>query len=409
VIQVARKKITKTVVDNARGKDAFIWDTDLRGFGLRVRGATKSYLVKYGAGRRGRSRWMTIGRHGAPWGVDPATNEGITLTAEIARQEALRLLGLKASGRDPAAERRAARGIPTFAEFGDRYLEEYAVPHLGKDTVKGVRLNLRKINKAIGGLRLDLITGADVTRFHVARKETPVNANHCLALISSMFTRAAEWGILPSNHASPTAHVRRYGTVKRQRFLNTAELARLGAALRDIEEEWPFVVGAIRVLIFTGARATEILSLKWDQVDLAKGVAMQRRKARGKTPLPIPLPPPAVAVLKSLPRLKGREWVFPSQRRLERYIGARWLSRQFIDIRKAADIEDVHVHDLRHCFASVGVARKHSLLMIQYILGHTEQKSTQRYAHLAQDAVQEAAEDIATEIEKAMKVEPKGA
>lgn len=116
---------------------------------------------------------------GSPW------------TIELARDEARGLLGLIASGVDPATTRARANATPTLAEFAERYLRDHAVPHKKPRSSEGDRANLeRRILPVIGSLRLDRVARADMTRFHLSMKETPTGANRCLALLSHMFTMA---------------------------------------------------------------------------------------------------------------------------------------------------------------------------------------------------------------------------
>jgi hypothetical protein len=216
------ERITKRRVDAAEVPghgELLLWDSELPGFGLRVRaGGTKVYVLKYGAGRRGLTRKLTIGRHGAPW------------TPETARDEARRLLGLVAAGQDPASARALAKGMPTLAEFAERYMREHAEPHKKASTSKEDRRCLtRGIIPALGNRRLDTLTRAEIVRFHLGLKDTPTTANRYVALLSHMFTMAEKWG-LRAEGANPCRHVERFPEKKRKRFLSGDEMARLGVA-----------------------------------------------------------------------------------------------------------------------------------------------------------------------------------
>ena len=145
--------------------------------------------------------------------------------------------------------------------------------------------------------------------------------------------------------------------------------------------------------MLTGCRKSEILSLKWQNVDLAAG---ELRLADSKTgPRAVPLSPPAVRVLAELPRLPGSPWVIPGQKpgtHLTNLDGPWWI------VRKRAGLEEVRIHDCRHSFASRALALGESLPVIAKLLGHSDIETTARYAHLAHDSIHETAQRIADSI-----------
>lgn len=387
-----KAKITKRVLDTLEPGDdqAVIWDTEVAGFGARFQGGAWRYVVKYRIGAR--QRWYSIGRHGAPW------------TPDTARGEARRLLGLVAGGVDPAADNTALDATPTLAEFAVRYIDDHAIPHKKAASVEQDRANLRRaILPALGALRLDNVTRADVVKFHLARKDTPTNANRCLALLSHMFTMAEKWGLRPDN-SNPCRHVGRFRETKRRRFLSAAELARLGQVLAHAETGdgvSPYVTAAVRLLIFTGARVSEILNLRWQDVDTTSGVLALRDSKTG--PKQIYLNAPAVKLLAGLPRLAGNPHVIAGTRPGGRLVD---LEHPWQRLRAKADLDDVRLHDLRHSFASVAAASGQSLPIIGALLGHTQAATTQRYAHLSADPLRAASEAVAAHIAAAL--EPGG-
>ena len=253
-------KITKRAVDQLSGAhgDAILWDADIKGFGVRCRpSGAKNYLLKMRVG--GRQRWLTIGRHGSPW------------TPETARREALRLLGLKATGQDPATDRDRQRGAVTIAELGDRFLREYVPKHCKPRTAEEYQRAVDKfLTPALGRQRIADLTRADVAQFHHRYRDRPCQANRCLAVLSKMMNLAEEWG-LRLDGSNPTRHVKKYRENKRERYLTKPELQRLGTALADAQRgavESPFALTAIGLLVLTGARLHEILTLRWEHVDL---------------------------------------------------------------------------------------------------------------------------------------------
>ena len=387
-----KAKITKRVLDTLEPGDdkAVIWDTDVAGFGARFQGGAWRYIVKYRIGAR--QRWFSIGRHGAPW------------TPDTARIEARRLLGLVAGGVDPAADKATLDATPTLAEFATRYIDDHAIPHKKAASVEQDRANLRRaILPALGALRLDNVTRGDVLRFHLARKGTPTNANRCLALLSHMFTMAEKWGLRPDN-SNPCRHVARFRETKRRRFLSEAELARLGQSLVHAETHEgvsPYVTAAVRLLIFTGARVSEILNLRWEDVDTSAGVLALRDSKTG--PKQVYLNAPALSLLAKLPRLDGNPHVIAGSRPGGRLVD---LEHPWQRLRSKVGLDDVRLHDLRHSFASVAAASGQSLPVIGALLGHTQAATTQRYAHLSADPLRAASEAVAARIVAAM--EPAG-
>ena len=236
---MATGKITKRAVDAAKPgeHDAYLWDTDLSGFGLKVTPAgRKTYLVQYRVGgRRGRTRRVTIGRHGSPW------------TPESARKEAKRLLGEVGAGHDPAEERTQARHDPTVADLCDLYVAEgCATKKPSTVTTDRGRIE-RHIKPLLGRRKVASISRPDVQRFmqDVANGKTAADiktgkggraivtggkgtATRTVGLLGGIFTFAIERGFRPDN---PVRGVKRFTDKKFERFLSAAEIARLGDAL----------------------------------------------------------------------------------------------------------------------------------------------------------------------------------
>jgi integrase len=228
---------------------------------------------------------------------------------------------------------------------------------------------------------------------------TPIRANRCLALLSTMLNYAERKGLLPPG-ANPCRHVERFPERQRERFLSEAEIARLGAVLTEAAQlgEHASVVAALRLLIFTGCRLGEILTLQWDDVDTERGCLRLRDSKSG--PRGVTLGAPALEVLAGLSRLDGNPYVLPGARDGGHYVA---LQKAWRRLRAKAKLDDVRIHDLRHSFASVGAGSGESLLIIGRLLGHSQASTTERYAHLADDPVRAAADRIGARIAAAMR------
>jgi integrase len=214
-----------------------------------------------------------------------------------------------------------------------------------------------------------------------------------------MFNLAERWG-LRSDGSNPCRHVEKFKEKKRERFLSSEELSRLGNVLAKAEQggkELPSVIMAIRLLILTGARLSEILGLRWEWVDFEQGcLRLPDSKTGAKL---IPLSRPAYEILENAPRLVGNPFVIPGAKEGEHLVN---LNKPWRRIRKLAGLKNVRLHDLRHSFASVAASSGMGLPMIGALLGHKEVATTQRYAHLANDPLKAAADMVAEKITEAM-------
>jgi integrase len=220
-------------------------------------------------------------------------------------------------------------------------------------------------------------------------------------------------------NTNPCDGVTKFKEHKRMDFMGTAEIAILGSTLARMEQTWlerqktkakrtsefvdaitPQAAAAIRLLMLTGARVGEILSLEWSRIDMELGVA---RLPDSKTGFKVlQLPAAAVAVLESLPQYS--EWVFPAESASGHMVN---IKDAWGDVLKQASLTGWRLHDLRHAFASMMVNSGASLPIVGKILGHTQASTTQRYAHLEENPARKAAEEAAAQIAKAMQTPPK--
>ena len=385
---VHKKTLTNRAVESLKvERDMVYWDRDLPGFGIRVYpGGGKVYIAQAREPDR-TTRRVTVGRHDV-------------LNADQARQRAAFIIARIRAGDDPVPLPLAARfnGGPTVADLAERYLEEHAAVRLKPETQRRVRVLLHShILPALGRLPLEAVERSHVVEFHQKLSDRPVTANKAIKVLSHIYRLGAGWGLVPEGF-NPCRSVEKYPERSRERFLTDAEFSRLGRVLDEAVDSGAApltAVTAIRLLMLTGCRKSEILTLRWSDVDLDAG---ELRLADSKTgPRAVQLPPTAVELLEALPRRKDSSWVFPGNDRDGRYSGG-GLDHAWRTVRAAAGLEDVRMHDLRHSFASRALALGETLPVIGKLLGHSDIETTARYAHLARDSIHEAAERIADSI-----------
>lgn len=380
-------RITKRLVEGLRPetKDYWVWDGDIPGFGVRVwPSGRKVYMAQYRAA--GRTRRVSLGVHGA-------------VTPHQARKTALDVLAAVNKGENPAEARASNRKDPTIAEFSQRYLSDHATV---KKKPKSVAQDRRMLEKIIlpklGRVKLTAVDRSDVARLHNQLRQTPYQANRCLALLSKMFNLAERWGLRPDG-SNPCRHVEKFKEAKRERFLTPDELGRLGAALSQAEAsgESPYAVAAIKLLLLTGARLNEILTLKWSMMDFETACLRLEDSKTGKRT--IQLNGPALEVLAAIPHEYDNPHVIVGNRP-----GGHWvnLSKPWRRISAMAGLEGVRIHDLRHSHASIAAAAGLGLPIIGALLGHTQPATTQRYAHLADDPLRAASEEVGRRIAEAL-------
>jgi len=410
-------RITKRSVDALQRstKDVFLWDPDLKGFGVKVtrKNGVKKYVVQYriaGLGRRASAKRIVLGSHG-------------TLTPEQARQMARRELSKVAQGDDPAGERTERKATKTVAELWTDYIE-HSMHRLKPSTrTEYERMFTQHVAPAFGARLVPEVDANDVRRLHRSMHKTPYVANRVAAMLGGFFTYAWKEGVLESRE-NPAHGVEFYKEQPRERFLTAAEFKRLGEALTRAEREGlppapehrreprsertakhrpksadtpipanPYGVAAIRLLALTGCREGEVLSLRWDDIDFDRGYLRLSDTKTGKSVRP--LGQAAAALLGVLTRIDGNSYVLP---------GAipgqplKEIKRVWSAVRHAAKLDDLRLHDLRHSFASVPASSGESLLVVRSLLGHKRIATTERYAHLGDDPVRSAANRTASTV-----------
>ena len=377
-------KITKRLVDQLKPteRDRVVWDDEIKGFGVRVRpSGRKTYIVKYRL--RGRTVKATIGPHGS---VTPAA----------ARTRAAEHITAARTGLDLKGHTFSNTNAPTVEQLGTRFIQEYVSAHCKPNTQRQyTQLIHDYIVPKFGKRRVPDIQRVEVAALHHDMRDKPATANRMLATISRMFTLAEIWG-MRSEGSNPCRNIRQFREHRRERFLSDEEYRRLGAVLNEVEmegSEQPSAIAAIRLLMFTGCRKSEILNLRWEHVDLERGeLRLPDSKSGARI---VHLGDPAIDVARNLERIHDGPWVIsgPNASKPLRDVYHQWNR-----IRKRAGIPDVRIHDLRHSYASGGLLVGEGLTMIGKLLGHNKVETTSRYAHLANDPLKAAANRIASRI-----------
>ena len=379
-------KITKRTIDSLKigPKDFFVWDEELPGFGVRVLpSGVRSYVVQYRVG--GRTRRTAFSRVG-------------TMTPDEARKHARELLVAVDKGRDPAGEAEAHRRSPTVAALSERFLAEHVAhrckPSTQREYGRSVELF---ITPHIGTFKIGDVKRSDIAKLHHDMRNIPYQANRTLGVLSKLFNLAEDWELRPDG-SNPCRHVRKYAERRRDRHLSPEEIGQLGRVLADAERtgsEPRSVINAVRLLILTGARLSEIQTLKWEYVRDGY-LALPDSKTGPKR---IVLGKEATQVLRRIERLPDNPHVIVGT-----LPGQYWtdLQRPWRRIRAKAGLPGVRIHDLRHTFASIAVGGGESLAIIGRLLGHSQVQTTQRYAHLAPDPLRDSADRITEEISSAL-------
>ena len=281
------------------------------------------------------------------------------MTAAEAREKAVAAIEVARTERETGT---------LFADFAAEFLRRQGRRRKPSTREGNVRLIDRYLLPFFGTMRVAEIGRADVRRWFDSLSGTPGNAHRTLPVLSVMLRQAELWDLRPQG-SNPCRNMRRYKTAPRERFLSLDELKRLGFVLEHAEDKQAAAV--VRLLLFTGARSSEITGLRWDWIRGSRAVLPDSKTG----PKAVQLPPPARAVPNCLPRTSP--FVFPNRKGDGPMtdLGLRW-SR----LRALAGLDDVRIHDCRHTFASHAVMSGLDLYTVGRLLGHADTGSTERYA-----------------------------
>jgi integrase len=345
---------------DARRAYVIYYDTEAKGFGLRVtRKGAKSFVLNYRAG--GVERRYTIGSFNDPW------------RTKAARREALRLKKKIDVGEDPQGDKEAIRSAPKITDLIELWRTQHAPGKRERSRREDEKLISQWIRPELGTRKLADLRIGDVRAFHrkVTDHGTPVRANRALALLSTMMSLAVENELREDN---PCRGVRRNPEDPRERHLDEDELGRLTEALAVHPDQ--AAANAIRLLLMTGARKSEVLRATWAQIDLGKGIwTKPSSHTKQKKTHVVPLPQAVIELLQGVRRTSPL--VFPG---IRGDLFPDWRA-----ICASAGIEGVRLHDLRHTYASAIINTGASLAQVGALLGHAVPSTTARYAHHYQD------------------------
>ena len=375
-------KLTNRIVDSLapQAKERILWDDELGGFGIRIYPTgRKVYVVQYRA--HGRTRRKNLGQHGI-------------LTADEARKDAKLVHADVARGADPSADRKARLRSPTVKELGERFMTDHVELHLKPTTQYGYKNLLRKsVYPILGGLKVSELAFEDIAAFHLKRRDTPYQANRGVMVLAKMLNLAEDWGYRPMN-TNPCKRIKKYPEMEKKRYLDEDEQERLGDVLATMlrnEEITIYVFAAFYLLLLTGCRLGEINKLKWEYVTQTHLELPDSKTGRRR----IPLPREARNLIETLKQREGNPYVIIGDHPTGYYND---LQKPWRKIRERAELGDVRLHDLRHTYASVAVMNGIDPFMLKEILGHKNLSTTLRYAHLSDDAVQKAANQISNRL-----------
>jgi len=397
-----RIKLTEKVLREAEpvvGRDYQIFDTEVRGFAACIyRGGGRAFTLDYR--HAGRQRRMTFGRW-PEWSVSAARERAKEIRREID------------AGADPLAQRGALREAPRVDDLIERYCTQH-LPKLAERNASDQKSALAKMVAPVWGRKLVTeITSTDVDKLlnkvaegrprpHKEKpnnrakklqpaKPTPVRANRIGEVLRKVFTLAVEWGWCEDN---PAQRFHRRIETARERFLSKDEINSLAAALDAAEDRR--AADIIRMCMLTGARLGEVRQARFEQFNLehmswSKPPAMtkQRRVHR----VPISDETASIVRQRQLMVPRGTPWLFPSDTPGQ---PVQEVRRFWAQIQKECGLQEVHIHDLRHTFASLLVSGGASLEMIGKLLGHSQMQTTLRYAHLMDSPLRAGVDAVAS-------------
>lgn len=307
-----------------------------------------------------------------------------------ARDEAKRLSALAADGKTPTTSRQSVRDEWTLQELFDWYLETISKPH--KRTWKWDSSQYTRVLSQWSSRRVSAISRGEVQELHVklGKDRGPYAANKMLELLGHMVRTGKIHHPSRVTGDDPTRGIKRFPRLERERFLSADEIERFFAAVDKLQRQ--VSRDFLMLCLWTGARRGNVMSMRWDEIDLAEKVwTIPAAKSKSKRLMRIPLSVPAIEILTRLDAEKTSAWVLNGQGPTGHYNDpkAAWTR-----VKKLAKLVDVRIHDLRRTLGS-WMAVNSPLQIVGKQLGHSSLKSTSIYARLATQTVKDAADDAA--------------
>ena len=383
-ISLTQAFVNTAVCPNEQTKQE-ITDKACKGLVLEVRqSGGKTYYLRY-TNHRGKQRQYRIGN-------------ATILTLSQARGKSKLALNQAALGQDPCEEKEQTKQVPTFADFiADQYMPYVKSYKRSWDT--DVSLLKNHLLPRFGKRYMDEITRQDIVKMHADRKASGAaagSANRLLIMMRYIFNLALKWEV-PGIKVNPCKGIPLMEeNNKMERYLSVEEAQRLYEAV--CKSENAMLKFIVPMLILTGARKREVLDARWDDFDLGRRAWRIPISKSGKA-RHVPLSDGALALLATMPRNMDCKWAFANPETAKPYVS---IFCAWNTARKNVGLSDVRMHDLRHSFASLLINSGRTLYEVQHILGHTQVKTTQRYAHLSQDTLLAAANSATAALGAAM-------
>ena len=402
---MAKVKLTKTAiqaVNPAPGVRVYLWDEEVRGFGIRIiGGGSRIFLLK--RQKDGRPSWLKIGAYGYEFTVEQAREIAKTKSGDIAR------------GMDLAKVRDDRKKAPKVSDLVQRFIEEEGPKLKPRTLVEYTRQLEKRLLPALGSRKVEEVSFSDIERIHNALRNTPTESNRTHACFSRLFNLAERWGMRQQG-TNPCARHEKFREESRDRFLSDEELQSLGTAL-DSAQEGIVVTNALRFLLFSGWRLNEALSLSWEDLDnQAKVIRLGDTKGGAAT---IDINPDMETVLEEMKDFQKQEWlkakkawrtkkesgepvgeepepnpfVFPGREEGGHLVN---LRKPWVRLCQKAGIQGVRLHDIRRTFGTVGAGDAGlSHETIGKVLRHKQTSTSQVYARLASSIKRDASTKVA--------------
>ena len=359
-----------------------LYDTAITGFMLEIRqSGLKTYYLRY-RNVRGKQKQYRIG-------------DAKTLTFVQARNVAQRLKTQIALGEDPLAQKTALRSVPKLGDF----VADYFIPYI-KQYKRGWKTNVSMLKNHVlpvfGALFLDEITLTAVVKLHCTMHDkgyAAVTCNNVVIMIRYIFNLAKKWGFNGA-HTNPASGIGLFEVNnQRERYLTKPEVNRLKEAIYASDNTQLRYIVAL--LLFTGCRKRELLDAKWEHFNLDARVWCIPISKSGKLRY-VPLSDAVLKILRQIPRFEGCPYILPNPKT---HLPYNTIYYSWNTARNRAGMSDLRMHDLRHSFASFLINAGRSLYEVQSILGHSQLSTTQRYAHLSQKTLVDAANSAADAVD----------